>query len=305
MKRDMHHFAIDTVKSGDNSLFEMKFKKIRIIASASLALVVAASNAQAAVLIFKNADGEPLPYDTPVPVDYGDNILTSIQGSYSYGIEGGATQNVTVNYDPSDNIRTFPGGYGNLASVIYVTSGSFAITFTADAGYEVQLTSFNLAGYGRSENLGSVTVSNGINTYTQENLSHDGSSTSSTAVNFSGGLAAASGQVVTLSFAGTTDYMGFSDFKFSQVPAPKPDFFLTITPNAQNVGYYNFSWDTQLGKSYDLVSSTALATAQSNWDVWQGNVNLVGTGGTYNLTNIDGGANTKRFFAVRQKTPTP
>lgn len=92
---------------------------------------------------------------------------------------------------------------------------------------------------------------------------------------------------------------------FVSAPALGPAFSVTITPNAQNLGSYNFSWNTQINKLYDLVSSTDLATAPSTWDVWMGNFNLVGTGGTYNLTNIDGGANTKRFFAVRQKTPTP
>ena len=258
-------------------------------------------------MIFKNDLDAPIAYDVAVPADYGDNITTGIQGSYKYGLAGGATPNVTVSYSPGANIYTFGPSYGNLASVIYTngSGGNFTITFTAEAGYEVRLTSFNLAGYQEgARTLGSVTVSNGTNTYTQNNLTHDGSE-SSTAVDFSGGLTAAIGEVVTLSFTGASDLIGFSDFQFSQVPGPGPDFSVTITPNASEVGNYDFSWNTQNGKLYDLVSSTDLATAPSTWDVWQENLDIPGNGGIYILSNVDGGDNTKRFFAVRQKTPTP
>ncbi|MGB6221279.1 hypothetical protein [Haloferula sp.] len=80
---------------------------------------------------------------------------------------------------------------------------------------------------------------------------------------------------------------------------------LTISANGSNPGNYDFSWTSQDGKLYDLVSSTDLATPISTWSVWEGNADIAGTSPSNGLTNVPGGGNTTRFFAVIEKDPAP
>jgi len=88
-------------------------------------------------------------------------------------------------------------------------------------------------------------------------------------------------------------------------------FPLTITPNATTSGNYDFEWDSQEGKLYDLVSDTSLATAPGGWDVYDpdgskgpyGGIPSEGT--TTSEPDVPGGGNPMRFFAVVEKDPPP
>jgi len=80
---------------------------------------------------------------------------------------------------------------------------------------------------------------------------------------------------------------------------------LVITPNATTAGHYDFSWDSQAGKLYDLVSETNLATTPDAWPVWQGNADIASGGTTTILPDIPGGGDSTRFFAVVEKDPPP
>jgi mannan endo-1,4-beta-mannosidase len=86
----------------------------------------------------------------------------------------------------------------------------------------------------------------------------------------------------------------------SLVPEPS-SFKLTITPTASNPGNYDFEWESQDGKLYDLVSDTGLATATGTWSVWNSQADITSGGTTTSLTNIPGGADPTRFFAVLEK----
>jgi mannan endo-1,4-beta-mannosidase len=86
----------------------------------------------------------------------------------------------------------------------------------------------------------------------------------------------------------------------SLVPEPS-SFELTITPTASNPGNYDFEWESQDGKLYDLVSDTGLATAPGTWSVWNSQADIASGGTTTSLTNIPGGADPTRFFAVLEK----
>ena len=77
----------------------------------------------------------------------------------------------------------------------------------------------------------------------------------------------------------------------------------TITPNAGTPGNYDFTWKSQTGKVYDLVSSPNLATAPATWAVWEGNIGMIANPPLNSLTNVFGGGNTKRFFVVVERDP--
>lgn len=85
------------------------------------------------------------------------------------------------------------------------------------------------------------------------------------------------------------------------------DFSVIITPNAGTPGNYDFQWNSQPGKVYDLVSATDLATPASTWAVWQGHSGIPADelDGINELTNVPGGGDTRRFFAVRESAAAP
>lgn len=83
------------------------------------------------------------------------------------------------------------------------------------------------------------------------------------------------------------------------------DFLLTIAPNASTPGNYDFSWESQEGMLYDLVSATDLATAPDTWAVWDGRADLAATPPSNTLSGIPGGGDPRRFFAVIEKEAPP
>lgn len=82
-------------------------------------------------------------------------------------------------------------------------------------------------------------------------------------------------------------------------------FQLVITPTAGSPGNYDFKWESQGGKLYDLVSATDLASAPRSWPVWNGQENLPATPPNNSLTAIPGGVEPRRFFAVIEKNAPP
>ena len=88
---------------------------------------------------------------------------------------------------------------------------------------------------------------------------------------------------------------------------------LTITPSTTTAGNYDFEWDSQAGKLYDLVSATSLTTAPDSWDVHDPDGaggdpaygDIVSGGTTTSLMNVPGGGDPKRFFAVLEKDQSP
>ena len=82
-------------------------------------------------------------------------------------------------------------------------------------------------------------------------------------------------------------------------------FQLVITPNGED---YDFEWDSQTGKLYDLLSSTDLATPVASWPVYvpdgPGDADPLGdipsAGATTTLTGVSS-SDPRRFFAIREK----
>jgi hypothetical protein len=69
-------------------------------------------------------------------------------------------------------------------------------------------------------------------------------------------------------------------------------------------GSYEFSWNSQDGQAYDLVSSTDLSTPPTEWEVYEGNSGIVGTA-PQNTLVISEQTDVKRFFAIVAKGPVP
>jgi len=108
---------------------------------------------------------------------------------------------------------------------------------------------------------------------------------------------------------GTNNFPFIYDAKsFSVVDSPPPSpapFTVSILPNAATPGNYDFTWTSQAGKAYDIVTSTDLATPIATWPVWDGRVNLPATPPNNTLTNVPGGGDVRRFFAVVERAAPP
>jgi len=101
------------------------------------------------ILIF---EPPPAINDEAVRQDYGDNVAAASQGGFDYGdTDGTFTPNVVVSYGPGA-VFEWDDDYGDLTNVIYSLDddddpGDGDVTLTADAGFEVLLHSFDMAGW--------------------------------------------------------------------------------------------------------------------------------------------------------------
>jgi hypothetical protein len=118
----------------------------------------------------------------------------------------------------------------------------------------------------------------------------------------------AEGEIV-LKVAGTQPNGSFStddgslNFIGITSAVPTGDLQLRIAANPSNPGNYDFDWDSQSGKIYDLVSSTDLTTAPATWSVWDGRSDIASGGTVTSLANVPGGGDLRRFFVVVEKNP--
>jgi len=147
------------------------------MALAALAMTV---SAKATVLTF-DITGSGFGNDSPLPASYGNRASSSSQAgpsglTFGYGNFGeGFTPNVAVSY--GQPAAYYGSGYGALVNVAYAPGGMFSITFTADAGFNVSLYSFDLAGLDQTYSINSVSVLSGATTlFTQSNVIVNGSS---------------------------------------------------------------------------------------------------------------------------------
>jgi hypothetical protein len=97
----------------------------------------------ATVLIFEKTNGINL--GAIFPQGYGDRVASVSQEGFAYGLTGGATPNVVVDYA---RWAGWPSGYGDLRNVAYPTAfGTGEIRFVADPGFEVRLNGFDLGAW--------------------------------------------------------------------------------------------------------------------------------------------------------------
>lgn len=93
------------------------------------------------VLTFEPNPGNGLQLDQ----NYGDRVTSTSQNGFSYGqTTSGFTPNVEVTYN---TLFHWDGSYGDLVDVIYSAEELTNIALVADAGFEVLLYGFDLAGW--------------------------------------------------------------------------------------------------------------------------------------------------------------
>ena len=186
---------------------------IRLATTVGLTVVsVGPMTSAATVLTFTNETGRVANSDDFVPQNYGDNVSSSPQGEYTYGLMGSDfTPNVTVDYVGG---QIYDTDYGDLGVVLYDLN---SITFTAEDGFLVSLDSFKAAGYFQADESFTFTISNGTDQFTYTNVSAPG--VGHNLIDFAS-QPAATGQVVTVTFEPTGGVVGFSEFQFSQIPEP-------------------------------------------------------------------------------------
>src|SRR5205085_5057701 len=168
-------------------------------------------------------------------------VEAEFQNKLHYGTAGGATPNVVADYG-SDILSNGPN-FGDLGNVLYHTRnpGYFELTLTADAGRQVSLNSFDMAGYAHvSYTIPFVRVLDITNhvLFSQENVFIDSSPTGHTHFDFAPPL---TGQSLTIQFNpdAAGDKIGFDNVLFSQfTPATPPP----PTVASRHVFYNNSGW---------------------------------------------------------------
>ena len=113
------------------------------VVAASLALL--AGTAQATMLTFTSISNLGPAHGA----DYGDRVTAAGPG---IGLEGGATPNIVLDFVPTSSASPFTvyaGGYASLSSALGHTSFNVKgyVQFTPDPGWDVVLTSFEVAGW--------------------------------------------------------------------------------------------------------------------------------------------------------------
>jgi hypothetical protein len=169
------------------------------------------------------------------------------------------------------------------------TAGSFVVAALARNNYDNQNTSIPAPNTGVVAPLTSLFYTNNTG--------------ASTAAGYATNVAAGTfnAQIEEL----TNDAGSLIAASFKPAPATSSDFQVVITPTSGNSGSYGFQWASQAGKVYDLVSSTDLSTPRATWSVWNGQSDLVATPPNNILSNIPGGGDPRRFFAVVERDAPP
>lgn len=118
-----------------------------------------ASPACALVLIF-----EPIASNyQPIDQAYGDRATSTSHGGFVYGAEGGFTPNVEVAYGvlPYAAPTLVKNGFGDMKDVLFDDTNSFGhleVTLTADEGWSVELSRFEMAAWADVDPINAVQV---------------------------------------------------------------------------------------------------------------------------------------------------
>ena len=125
-------------------------KKISIVLSMVMVFCMV-SIASASVLTFDLTNYDYNSYEV-FSQDYGDRVIATSDAVGSYLEGNGFTPNITIDYltvSFNPGMDAWESGFGDLTNVANSShqSNGVEIKFTADAGYEVTINSFDLAKY--------------------------------------------------------------------------------------------------------------------------------------------------------------
>ncbi len=175
------------------------------------------------MLTFESGQSSYVDLDT----SYGQRITSATMGSFSYVGAGSFTPGIVVDYLPAASMVHAIGDYGLLQHVIYKKeffATPFEIQLTADAGQEVQLLGFDLAGYTPSDyTVNSVKVLDGLSgeLFSELNFHVAGERTR---IDFSA-APLQSGQITiqidATNLGSSSDNVAIDNISFEQVAAPQ------------------------------------------------------------------------------------
>jgi hypothetical protein len=133
------------------------------------ATLLVVSSASATELIFEAASGSFSDF-VELPQGYGDRVTSSSQGGFAYGTDGGPTPNVIARFGSAQGmvaLYTWSANFGDLTHVLFAQEPvPFELRLIADAGYKVNLISFDMAGWPHLDfpSIASVSVEDGFGT---------------------------------------------------------------------------------------------------------------------------------------------
>ncbi len=191
-----------------------------------IATLLLSNIASATVLTFDFGGGNY----SAIPQAYGDNVTSTTMGAYSYGGDGGFTPNIQLAYagDSVANLTLWTTDFNDLTNVINnETDGDtgFTITFAADAGYNVSLTSLDMGNYQSTVlTLPDFTITNGSGAtlFSQSNIALTEDASSHTIFDFGTSGLVANELILhidTTGLGGSSDNVGLDNIQFSQVSA--------------------------------------------------------------------------------------
>jgi hypothetical protein len=164
--------------------------------------------------------------------DYGDNVTSVPQAGFTYGTAGGFTPNVVVDYFGSvagvtgqNNLNFWSTGYDDLSNVAYYAPTGdvdFGLTLTAEPGFNVTLSSFDLGYWLSSGTLNELAIldSEGAVLFSQTDVALGGGTAISFTVNLTDDAL-----TIRMSSRGqgsASDNFGIDNIEFSQSPVPEP-----------------------------------------------------------------------------------
>lgn len=192
---------------------------------AAAVAVCAAGSAGATELTF---DIDGLTNGSIVTDSYGDRVTSLVDGGFAYGAAGGFTPNIEIDYrgDNGNELSWWGVGYSGLQGVLYNEpdgTNGFEVEFTADAGWNVVLDSFDIGNFGGAVTVG-VSVRTGAGDVLFEDAAFALAASGNPASSFSLTNVQAQSLILridTTGLGGASDNVGIDNIVFSQiVPAP-------------------------------------------------------------------------------------
>jgi hypothetical protein len=221
----------------------------------ALGLFTAVMPLSATKLVFDITNTSQIPDNSAVPQNYGDRVTATsmVSGAltFGYGSEGGFTPNVIASYGPAtvtsndtvtpcpfnatdSCVYTWGSDFGGLTNVIAQSAdeqnasayGKLEVMLTADAGFLVTLSSFDLGGWLRTDRtVSSVRVVDGANNTLFSAAGLVAPGTGALTVNFGSPLSAQQLRILidaSNQLGNNGQNVGLDNIVFGQTSVPEP-----------------------------------------------------------------------------------
>jgi hypothetical protein len=233
------------------------------------------------VLLFQPSTGAFADYQV-LPQTYGDRVTAASQNGFKYGTAGGTTAHVLASYGATGStVETWPTPYGDLPAVAFAApnGAKFEMKLTADANFNVTLSSFDLASFNTADytiNSVSVLDNTGKTLFTKSNVKiFGGSAPHHTHFAFTTPLR---GQGLTIRFDSSSQggwNVGMDNVQFSEVSLQKTTIAGTVFADTITNGKKDTSeavlagWrvyvDTNNNGMFDAGEQSVLTDSKGNY----------------------------------------